>query len=88
MNHVCYKHESNTVRVESARLVTGGHPLVPVFNYKCEPVESAIKERIISNQVRVVHLQHFVKEDFDLSAGRDMLSGEKITEGIGTEARG
>ena len=44
VGHVSDKHECNTVRVESALLVTGGHPLVPVLDYKCEPVESAIKE--------------------------------------------
>ena len=38
--------------------------------------------------MRVVHLQHFVKEDFDLSASREMLGGEEVAEGIGTEARG
>ena len=38
--------------------------------------------------MRVVHLEHFVEEDFDISAGREMLSGEEVAEGIGSEARG
>jgi hypothetical protein len=44
VGHVSDKHECNTVRVESALLVTGGHPLVPVLDYKGELVESDIKE--------------------------------------------
>lgn len=51
-------------------------------------MEPAVNQGVVSDQVRVVNLQHLVGEEFDVGARREVLGREEVAEGVGTEGRG
>ena len=51
-------------------------------------MEAGVHEGVVSDQVRVVHLEHLVGEEFDVGARREVLGREEVPEGVGTDGRG
>ena len=51
-------------------------------------MEPGVHQGVVSDQVRVVNLQHLVGEEFNLGARREVLGREEVAEGVGTEGRG